>query len=102
MTTDPENILLYFDYLNQQNNPQAGTNVGSVLANAAKLVAAEQQADPVAMRKRRVIFLLLSDGDDTAGQIQKPLADVVSAGIKVYCIGLGTANGSYVPMEMAG
>src|SRR5262249_46111025 len=102
MTSDPENILLYFDYLNQQNTPQPGTNVGSVLANAAKLIATEQQADPVEARKRRAVFLLLSDGDDTAGQIEKPLADVVSAGIKVYAIGLGTANGGYVPMEMAG
>ena len=102
MTSDPENVLLYFDYLNQQNTPQPGTNVGSVLANAAKLVATEQQADPAGMRKRRVVFLLLTDGDDTAGQIEKPLADVVAAGIKVYCIGLGTANGAYVPMEMAG
>jgi Ca-activated chloride channel homolog len=102
MTSDSENILLYFDYLNQQNTPQAGTNVGSVLANATKLVATEQQADPAGARKRRVVFLLLSDGDDTAGQIEKPLADVVSAGIKVYSIGLGTSNGAYVPMEMAG
>ena len=102
MTSDSENILLYFDYLNQQNTPQAGTNVGSVLANATKLVATEQQADPAEARKRRVVFLLLSDGDDTAGQIEKPLADVVSAGIKVYSIGLGTSNGAYVPIEMAG
>src|SRR5207253_5992582 len=102
MTSDPENILLYFDYLNQQDRPQPGTNVGSVLTNAAKLVATEQQADPEGFRKRRVVFVLLSDGDDTAQQIEKPLAEVVAAGIKVYSMGLGTANGSYVPMEMAG
>src|SRR5947207_3105604 len=81
MTSDPENILLYFDYLNQQDRPQPGTNVGSVLTNAAKLVATEQQADPEGFRKRRVVFVLLSDGDDTAQQIEKPLAEVVAAGI---------------------
>jgi Ca-activated chloride channel family protein len=102
LTTDPQNILLYFDYLNQQDKPQAGTNVGSVLTNGMKLVNTEQQADPQAARKRRVVFLLLSDGDDTAGQIEKPLADVVSSGIKVYSIGLGTASGAFVPMQMAG
>ena len=102
MTSDPENILLYFDYLNQQDRPQAGTNVGSVLTNATKFVATEQQADPEAARKRRVVFILLSDGDDTAGQIERPLAEVVASGIKIYTIGLGTANGAYVPMELAG
>ena len=102
LTSDPQNILLYFDYLNQQDRPQAGTNVGSVLTNGLKLVATEQQADPQAARKRRVVFVLLSDGDDTAGQFDKPLAEVVSAGIKVYSIGLGTASGAYVPMQLAG
>src|SRR6266704_4781154 len=102
MTSDPQNILLYFDYLNQQDRPEPGTNVGSVLTNAMRLVATERQGDPEPARKRRVVFVLLSDGDDTAKEIEKPLADVIQSGIKVYAIGLGTANGSYVPMEMAG
>jgi len=102
MTTDPQNILLYFDYLNQQETPEPGTNVGSVLTNAMRLVATEQRNDPEAARKRRFVFVLLSDGDDTANQIEKPLADVIQSGIKLYAIGLGTANGSYVPTEMAG
>src|SRR5437867_17019 len=102
MTSDPQNILLYFDYLNQQDTPEPGTNVGSVLTNAMRLVATERQGDPASARQRRVIFLLLSDGDDTANEIEKPLADVIRSGIKIYAIGLGTANGSYVPMEVAG
>ena len=102
LTTDPQSILLYFDYLNQQDMPEPGTNVGSVLTNATRLVTAEQDVDPEAAQKRRVIFVLLSDGDDTAGEIEKPLADLIKSGIKVYAIGLGTANGSYVPLEMAG
>ena len=102
LTSDPQNILLYFDYLNQQDMPEPGTNVGSVLTNAMRLVATERQGDPEPARKRRVVFVLLSDGDDTANEIEKPLADVIQSGIKIYAIGLGTANGSYVPMEMAG
>ncbi len=102
LTSDPQNILLYFDYLNQQDMPEPGTNVGSVLTNAMRLVATERQGDPEAARKRRVVFVLLSDGDDTANEIEKPLTDVIQSGIKIYAIGLGTANGSYVPMEMAG
>ncbi len=102
MTSDPQNILLYFDYLNQQDTPELGTNVGSALTNAMRLVATEHQQDPEAARKRRVAFVLLSDGDDTAKELAKPLADVIQSGIKIYTIGLGTANGSYVPLEMAG
>ena len=102
MTSDPQNILLYFDYLNQQDMPEPGTNVGSALTSALRLVAAEQQQDPDSVRKRRFVFVLLSDGDDTAKQLERPLAEVVQARIKIHTIGLGSANGSYVPLEMAG
>ena len=74
----------------------------AALTNAMRLVTTEQEVDPEAAQKRRVIFVLLSDGDDTAGEIEKPLADLIRSVIKVYAIGLGTANGSYVPLEMAG
>jgi Ca-activated chloride channel homolog len=102
MTSDPQSILLYFDYLNHQNVPQPGTNVGSVLTSAMQLVSTEQKVDPERMKSRRVVLVLLSDGDDTAKEIEKPLAEVLKAGINIYCIGLGTANGSYVPQQMAG
>jgi Ca-activated chloride channel homolog len=102
MTKDPQNILLYFDYLNHQNIPQPGTNVGAVLTSAMDLVATEERVNPEAVKNRRVVFVLLSDGDDTADELENPLAKVAGSGIKIYSIGLGTANGSYVPMEMAG
>jgi Ca-activated chloride channel homolog len=102
MTKDPQSLLLYFDYLNHQDMPQPGTNVGSVLTSAMELVATEQRVDPEGAKTRRVVFVLLSDGDDTAKEIEKPFSQVLTAGIKIYSIGLGTANGSYVPLEMAG
>src|SRR3989475_8141756 len=94
MTTDPQSILLYFDYLNQQDTPEPGTNVGSALTNAMRLVTTEQEVDPEAARKRRVIFVLLSDGDDTAGGIEKPFAKPIRSGSHIYAIRLGTAEGS--------
>jgi Ca-activated chloride channel family protein len=102
MTSDPQSILLYFDYMDHQNLPQPGTNVGSVLSSAMQLLATENKVDPDGSKNRRVVFVLLSDGDDTAKEIEKPLLAVLQAGIKIYSIGLGTATGSYVPQEMAG
>src|SRR5947208_14473241 len=63
LTSDPQNILLYFDYLNQEETPQPSTNVGSVLTNAMRLVATERQLDPQAAEKPRGLFLLLTDRD---------------------------------------
>ena len=88
MTSDPQSILLYFDYLNQQDMPQPGTNMGSALTNALRLVKTEQEFDPETAQKRRVVFLVLSDGDDTAKELEKPLAEVIRSGTKIYTIGL--------------
>lgn len=102
LTSDPQSILLYFDYLNQQDTPEAGTNMGSALTNAVRMVQTEDKAEPERVKGRRRVFVLLSDGDDTAKQLEKPLAEVVKSGIKVYTFGLGTSNGAYVPLIMTG
>ena len=102
LTRDPQSILMYFDYLNQQDEPEPGTNMGSALTNGLNLVNEEAKYQPKNGLKRRTVFVMLSDGDDTAQQMEKPLAAVMRSGIKVYTFGLGTASGSYVPLVMMG
>jgi Ca-activated chloride channel homolog len=102
LTSDPQSILLYFDYLNANDEPEAGTNMGSALTNAVRLIATEDKMDPERARGRRRVFVMLSDGDDTAKQLEKPLADTIKAGVKTYTFGLGTSNGAYVPLVMMG
>lgn len=102
LTGDPQSILLYFDYLNSQDEPEAGTNMGSALTNGLRLINTEEKMDPERARGRRRVFVLLSDGDDTAKQLEKPLGEVTKAGIKTYTFGLGTSNGAYVPLVMMG
>ena len=58
--------------------------------------------DPQRAAGRRKVFVLLSDGDDTIGEWEGPLNAVSQQGIKVYTFGFGSANGSYVPLVMAG
>jgi uncharacterized protein YegL len=102
LTTDPQSILVYFDWLNQQNEPQPGTNMGAALTGGMKLLETEGSLNPGSLKGRRSVFVLLSDGDDTADQLQKPLIALAKANTKVYTFGLGTANGAYVPLVMRG
>src|SRR2546426_11879735 len=102
LTTDPQSILLYFDYLNHQDMPEPGTNVGSVLTNATRLVTAEQDVDPEAAQKRRVIFVLLSDGDDTAGGVGKRLGRPHLFGVKVSARRVGAGERVLAPPGMGG
>lgn len=102
LTTDPQSILVYFDYLNQQNEPQPGTNMGAAITGGLHLLQQEEALNPGSSKGRRAVFVMLSDGDDTAGQLDKPLIDLAKANIKVYTFGLGTASGSFVPLVMQG
>ena len=102
LTSDPQNILVYFDYLNRQDQPETGTNMGAALTGALRLLETEEKFDPGSSTGRRSVFVLLSDGDDTASQLDQPLIAVAKAGTKVYTFGLGTASGAFVPLVMRG
>ncbi|OLC90411.1 MAG: hypothetical protein AUH86_23090 [Acidobacteria bacterium 13_1_40CM_4_58_4] len=102
LTSDPQNILVYFDYLNQQDQPETGTNMGSALTGALRLLATEERFNPGSFKGRRSVFVMLSDGDDTASQLDKPLLALAKADTKVYTFGFGTASGSFVPLVMRG
>jgi Ca-activated chloride channel family protein len=102
LTSDPQSVLLYFDYLNAQNEPETGTNMGSAITNALRVLARDEALNPELAKGRRPVFVMLSDGDDTANQLQKPLMDDIKANVKIYSFGLGTANGAYVPLVTTG
>ena len=102
LTADPQSILVYFDYLNQQNVPEAGTNIGSALASGLRVIEMDSAFDPERAAGRRKVFVLLSDGDDTIGEWMEPLNEAITQGIAVYTFGFGSANGAYVPLVMAG
>ncbi len=102
LTTDPQSIVVYFDWLNQQDDPQPGTNMGAALVGGMRLLDQEEMLNPGSLKGRRSVFVLLSDGDDTAEQLQKPLVALGKVNTKVYTFGLGTANGAFVPIAMRG
>ena len=100
LTREPQTILVYFDYLNRTTQPGIGTNVGAAMVSALRVIDADEQITPQ-NRSRRRILVLLSDGDDTIGQWQGPLNDVVGRRLKLYTFGLGTATGSPFPLELS-
>jgi len=101
LTRDPQSILVYFDYLNQTEEPVIGTNMGAALVSGLRVVQADEQVNPQYAGKRRRVLVLISDGDDNIGQWQGPLVEVMRRRIKLYAFGLGTSNGAYFPLVLA-
>ena len=102
LTRDPQTLLLYFDYLNQTEEPILGTNMGAALVSGVRVIQADEQVNPVEAKKRRRVLVLISDGDDNIGQWPGPLGEVVRRRLKVYTFGLGSATGAPVPLQMKG
>jgi Ca-activated chloride channel family protein len=101
LTADPQTILVYFDYLNQTEEPEAGSNMGSAMTSALRLIDNDIQMNPELSEKRRRVFVLISDGDDNIGEWAAPLREVQRREIKTYTFGLGSASGAYVPLQMS-
>lgn len=52
-------------------------------------------------RARRSAVVLVSDGDDTAGELDTVLATAVQRGVVVHAVGVGTPEGRMMPVRRA-
>ena len=97
LTRDPEGVLLYFDFLNQTEEPVWGSNMGAAIVSALRIIQADEISFPEEAKKRRRILVMVSDGDDNIGQWGAVMPEVARRHLKIYSFGLGTANGAHVP-----
>lgn len=69
--------------------PRGGTAIASALRVAVETFEKQAESDRV--------LLLLTDGEDHAGQIERWLPELKAKGIKVYAIGIGSPEGEPLP-----
>lgn len=98
LTSDVENVLFYLDYLQSEPMTNLGTNLGAALESGLKVIETSTERNPEHLPKNRKALVLLSDGEDHGGELQKALLEIPSKGIRVYTIGIGSAAGGFVPL----
>jgi Ca-activated chloride channel family protein len=102
-TDDQAAILAAVDRL----GPQGGTVLGqgiftSLNAIAGKTLAIDETSSEALQLEdySSAVILLLTDGEDTGGQDPLEIAQVAAeAGVRIYPIGIGTAEGSVLQLE---
>jgi len=90
-TVDYSGFLISLNDLNVDTVPRGGTNLAKAIAEAIK------DYESVANQHKAVI--IITDGDDLEGD---PLAMAQKAkdkGIKIYCIGIGSAEGELIQIK---
>ncbi len=92
LTFDQNVLQLHLDGLNTYLVPAQGTDISAPLAMALSKFEAEETNEN---KSRSVI--LISDGEDFADNFKGLTADLNDAGIRVFTLGVGTAEGSTIP-----
>jgi Ca-activated chloride channel homolog len=88
MTTDQAVFEEALDALDTSIIPRGGTDVASAIRAAESAMASEPD--------RRKVLILLSDGEDLAGDARAAAAEAAKKGLTIETIGVGTAAGELI------
>lgn len=89
LTTDYSAANLFLSAVDFNSVPQPGTAIASSINLAVK------SFDSAATDKA---IILITDGEDHEGDIDKAVEDATDKGIKIYAIGLGSPDGVPIPV----
>lgn len=91
LTYDQNALNLFIETMNTSLVPSSGTDFGPPLKMALQKL--NDQEGPSTQQKSKVI-VLISDGEDFGEETQDILKDVEDRDIKLFTLGVGTADGS--------
>lgn len=94
ITTDFAAAKLFLNGMNTDMVSSQGTAITEAIEMSQIFFDDESQTN-------RVVFLI-SDGEDHAGNIQGIAAEAAEQGIRIYPIGVGTAEGAPIPIKQNG
>jgi Ca-activated chloride channel family protein len=90
-TDDIESLSFYLDWVRNDPTPLFGTDIGTALESALSVVGRDPQGVPP-------VFVVISDGDDQGPELERAMARITRAGIRVNCVGIGSDTA--VPMPV--
>ncbi|MFA5143832.1 MAG: VWA domain-containing protein [Candidatus Omnitrophota bacterium] len=88
-TIDYNGFLLTLDDLNINTIPRGGTAISAAIREAVRIFKGQD--------KKYKVLILVTDGDDLEGDPMRSAKEAADAGIKIYCVGVGTFEGSLIP-----
>ncbi len=91
LTLDHAAFLLFLDAVQVGFLPDPGTSLAQAIHLALR-------AFPQKELKYKAL-ILFTDGEDFTGGLESAIAEVKEAGVRIYAIGLGTAEGEPIPLK---
>lgn len=91
LTLDYSTFDLFLDLANTGYLPHGGTNLASALHSAIESFVGDEE--------KYNVVIVFSDGEDHEGRLKEVISRIKKRGVRVYCVGVGTAEGGPIPIE---
>lgn len=92
-TRDIENILFYLDWIEEDERPQYGTDIGAAIESAMEIVRKDRSGN-------KKIYVLISDGEDHGSRVESNLQAMRREGAHIHAIGIGTPREVPIPIKI--
>jgi len=89
LTIDYNGFALALDDLTVGTIPRAGTSIASAIREAMDIFRGPE--------KKYKVLVIITDGEDLEGDAPAAAKEASNLGIKIYCVGVGTAEGELIP-----
>jgi Ca-activated chloride channel family protein len=93
LTMDYGAIDLFLDVSDTETIPDPGTSLAAAIATATSAF--------IARETKYKVLILVTDGEDLQGQVQAAVEKAREAGVVIYAIGVGSAEGKPIPVRDA-
>jgi len=91
LTVDYSGFAMALDDLNVNSIPRGGTSLAAALRQAVK-------SYPENDKKHRAL-IIITDGEDHEGDAMAAAKEAAAAGVKIFCIGIGSKDGELIQVD---
>jgi len=90
LTIDYNGFFLALDDLNTDTIPRPGTSISGAIREAIETLKGPKD--------KLKALILITDGEELEGNAITAANEAAQAGIRIYCVGVGTAEGELIPV----
>ena len=100
LTSDPQNLLFYLDFLRPDRRILYGTDIGVALSSGLQVLEKQEQREGTDRLRPETgnLLVLLSDGEDHGESLETAIQEAARRGIRVHTVGVGTSQGGQIPL----
>jgi Ca-activated chloride channel family protein len=90
LTVDYDGFLLSLEDVSVDTIPVGGTSLARAIYTAMKSYEGG--------KKKHKVLIIITDGEDLEGGVERAIQTAKAAGITIYCVGIGTQEGELIPV----